>query len=81
LGVHHTEIKAAMPGLVVKIIARPGAEVHKGEPVMILEAMKMEHTITAPNAGRIVALHFAVGDLVAEGAELLAFEAAQEGAQ
>jgi 3-methylcrotonyl-CoA carboxylase alpha subunit len=41
---------------------------------VILEAMKMEHTITAPTAGVVAKLAYAVGDMVSEGQELLAFE-------
>jgi 3-methylcrotonyl-CoA carboxylase alpha subunit len=45
--------------------------VAKGAPLMILEAMKMEHTITAPAAGVVAAVNFAVGDRVKEGADLV----------
>jgi 3-methylcrotonyl-CoA carboxylase alpha subunit len=45
----------------------------------VLEAMKMEHTIAAPGDGRLAALRCAVGDLVEEGAELVAFEPEEEG--
>jgi 3-methylcrotonyl-CoA carboxylase alpha subunit len=46
--------------------------VHRGEPLMIVEAMKMEHTVAAPADGIVEAVRFAVGDLVEEGAELIA---------
>jgi 3-methylcrotonyl-CoA carboxylase alpha subunit len=42
---------------------------------MVMEAMKMEHTIVAPAAGAVKTFHFAAGDQVAEGAELVDFEA------
>ncbi|MCB1944992.1 MAG: acetyl-CoA carboxylase biotin carboxyl carrier protein subunit, partial [Thauera sp.] len=45
-------------------------------PLLILEAMKMEHTITAPAAGTVKAFRFGVGDQVGDGAELVEFEAA-----
>lgn len=48
---HHAEIKASMPGLVVKVLVKPGEEVAKGQPVLILEAMKMENEIRAPSSG------------------------------
>ncbi|MBF0334410.1 MAG: acetyl-CoA carboxylase biotin carboxyl carrier protein subunit, partial [Alphaproteobacteria bacterium] len=48
-----------------------------GTPLMVLEAMKMEHTIRAPADGTVTAVHFAAGDQVSEAAELLAFEAAE----
>jgi len=47
--------------------------VDKGAPLLILEAMKMEHTITAPKNGRVRAFRYAAGDQVADGAELVDF--------
>jgi 3-methylcrotonyl-CoA carboxylase alpha subunit len=68
------ELAAPMPGRIVGVLVEPGRAVEKGAPLIILEAMKMEHTIVAPARGRITAVHFRAGDQVAEGAELLAFE-------
>ncbi|MBL8443430.1 MAG: 3-methylcrotonyl-CoA carboxylase, partial [Zoogloeaceae bacterium] len=65
---------APMPGKVIALIAAEGATVEKGAPLLILEAMKMEHTITAPAAGTVKAFRFAVGDQVGDGAELVEFE-------
>ena len=45
-------------------------------PLIVLEAMKMEHTMVAPAAGKVKAFHYAVGEPVADGAELLEFEKA-----
>jgi 3-methylcrotonyl-CoA carboxylase alpha subunit len=67
---------APMPGKVIALVAAEGAKVEKGAPLLILEAMKMEHTITAPAAGTVKAFRFAVGDQVGDGAELVEFEAA-----
>jgi len=64
---------APMPGRVVAWIAKPGTDVMKGAPLMILEAMKMEHTIAAPTSGTLNAFRFAVGEQVVEGAELVDF--------
>jgi 3-methylcrotonyl-CoA carboxylase alpha subunit len=64
---------APMPGRIVAWLAKPGAKVAKNAPLLILEAMKMEHTITAPSAGRLNAFRFAVGEQVLEGAELVDF--------
>ena len=67
---------APMPGKVIALVAAEGAKVEKGAPLLILEAMKMEHTITAPAAGTVKAFRFGVGDQVGDGAELVEFEAA-----
>jgi 3-methylcrotonyl-CoA carboxylase alpha subunit len=69
-------LTAPMSGKVLALIAVPGAKVEKGAPLMVMEAMKMEHTIAAPAAGVVKAFHFAAGDQVTEGAELVDFEAA-----
>ena len=65
---------APMPGRVIAQVVPPGQRVEKGAPLMVLEAMKMECTVHAPAAGKVEAFHFAVGDQVAEGAELLRFD-------
>jgi 3-methylcrotonyl-CoA carboxylase alpha subunit len=67
-------ITAPMPGTVIRILAEPGAQLSAGAPVLVLEAMKMEHTLRAPGQGRLVAFKCAAGDFVEEGAELAEFE-------
>jgi 3-methylcrotonyl-CoA carboxylase alpha subunit len=67
-------LTAPMPGKVIALIAKPGDAVEKGAPLLILEAMKMEHTIAAPAAGTVKDFRFAVGDQVTDGAELVEFE-------
>jgi 3-methylcrotonyl-CoA carboxylase alpha subunit len=67
-------LRAPMPGKVVILMAEPGAVVEKGTPLLVLEAMKMEHTIIAPRKGRVVSFHVAAGDQVADGTELVEFE-------
>jgi len=69
-------LTAPMPGKVVAVLASKGQEVRKGEALVIMEAMKMEHTIAAPHDGVIDDILYAVGDQVADGAPLLAFKAA-----
>ncbi|MYM69539.1 acetyl-CoA carboxylase biotin carboxylase subunit [Pseudoduganella sp. FT55W] len=69
-------LTAPMPGKVVAVLAAKGQEVKKGEPLVIMEAMKMEHTIAAPHDGMIDDILYSVGDQVADGAPLLAFKAA-----
>ncbi len=66
-------LTAPMPGKVVAITAEPGTAVDRGTTLMVLEAMKMEHAVTAPADGTVTAVHYAVGEQVEEGAELLAF--------
>ncbi len=67
-------LAAPMPGTVVQVLVRPGDAVTAGQPLIVVEAMKMEHAIKAPAEGVVAAIHFKVGDAVAEGTELLAFE-------
>ncbi|HSN20475.1 MAG TPA: acetyl-CoA carboxylase biotin carboxylase subunit [Usitatibacter sp.] len=66
-------LTALMPGRVVKVLAAAGAAVKKGEALMILEAMKMEHTIVSPREGVIERVAFAENDLVPADALLFAF--------
>ncbi|MDK9723712.1 MAG: acetyl/propionyl/methylcrotonyl-CoA carboxylase subunit alpha [Sterolibacteriaceae bacterium MAG5] len=68
-------LTAPMPGKVIALVAKPGDKVEKGAPLLILEAMKMEHTIAAPAAGTVKEFRFGVGDQVTDGAELVDFEA------
>ena len=67
-------LAAPMPGRVVRLMARAGAKVAKGDALVILEAMKMEHTITAPADGVVKEVHFAEGEQVLEGAQLVTLE-------
>jgi len=55
-------------------LAEAGADLQRGAPLIVLEAMKMEHTLRAPSHGRLKALKCAVGDFVQEGTELADFE-------
>jgi 3-methylcrotonyl-CoA carboxylase alpha subunit len=64
-------LTAPMSGTVVAVLARAGDAVAKGAPLIILEAMKMEHTITSPGAGRVSAVHYRQGDQVSEGVNLI----------
>jgi 3-methylcrotonyl-CoA carboxylase alpha subunit len=68
-------LTAPMPGKVIALIAQVGVRIEKGAPLLILEAMKMEHTIAAPVAGVVKAFRFNVGEQVSDGAELVEFEA------
>ena len=59
---------------IIAVLTTAGAKVAKGTPLVILEAMKMEHTIIAPGRGTVKEIHYKVGEQVAEGAELLGFD-------
>ncbi len=65
---------APMPGTILALIAKPGAILEAGAPMLIMEAMKMEHTLRFPARGRVARYLCAVGDFVAEGAALAEFE-------
>ncbi len=69
-------LTAPMPGKVVSFAVKAGDKVSKGQPLAVMEAMKMEHTIAAPVDGVVAELLYAPGDQVAEGAELLKLSAA-----
>ncbi|GAA3236710.1 biotin carboxylase N-terminal domain-containing protein [Pseudonocardia petroleophila] len=58
---------APMPGAVLRVLAGPGAAVTAGQPLVVLEAMKMEHTVAAPSDGELAELHVAAGDQVTTG--------------
>jgi len=65
-------LTSPMPGRVVQLLVTAGDQVRRGQPMMVVEAMKMEHTIAAPRDGTVAAVHYAPGDLVEEGAEVIA---------
>jgi 3-methylcrotonyl-CoA carboxylase alpha subunit len=64
-------LTAPMPGKVVSFAVKAGDKVKAGQPLAVMEAMKMEHTIAAPADGEVLELLYAPGDQVTEGAELL----------
>ncbi len=69
-------LAAPMPGKIVAVHARAGERVARGAPLIVLEAMKMEHTIAAPADGVVREVRYAAGEQVLEGAELIVFEPA-----
>jgi pyruvate carboxylase subunit B len=68
---HHGEIRAPMPGLVLKVHVTPGSAVGKNDPLIVLEAMKMENEIRAPGAGVISAVMVSPGEAVMKNALLV----------
>jgi 3-methylcrotonyl-CoA carboxylase alpha subunit len=68
-------LTAPMPGKIIALLVKKDELVQQGAPLLIMEAMKMEHTIHAPSNGKVEDLLYAVGDQVPEGAQLLAFTA------
>ena len=67
-------LTAPMPGLVLKVLVRPGQAVRARETLIILEAMKMEHAIEAPYDGTVKDVHVKEGGRVKEGAVLIELE-------
>lgn len=72
-------ITAPMPGAVVAVLVEEAQAVERNQPLMVLEAMKMEHTLRAPSAGRVLKLRVARGDQVTEGAELVTLDSDSSG--
>ena len=68
-------LTAPMPGRIVSVLVEPGQSVREGQAVLVLEAMKMEHTLVAPAAGTVEEVRFAPGDLVDEATELVVLAA------
>jgi 3-methylcrotonyl-CoA carboxylase alpha subunit len=60
-----------MPGKIIAVMTEVGAQVKRGMPLLIMEAMKMEHTITAPVDGVVATVNYVVGTVVNDGAVLL----------
>ena len=69
-------LSAPMPGTVVKVEVQPGQRVSRYEPLIVLEAMKMEHVVVAPHDGVVRDVFFHEGDMVPAGSPLLALETA-----
>ena len=62
---------ACRHGKVLALLVGNGEQVEKGQRLAIIEAMKMEHTLTAPRAGRVAGIAVSAGSQVAEGARLM----------
>ncbi|GJD11562.1 Methylcrotonoyl-CoA carboxylase subunit alpha, mitochondrial [Galdieria sulphuraria] len=66
----HGAVQSPMPGRVAKVLATVGQQVNKGDPILVLEAMKMTHQILSPIAGCVKEIHFGPNDLVSGEAML-----------
>lgn len=73
-GAGEKEITAPMPGRIVKILVAPGDEVAAQQPVIVIEAMKMENELRASGDGKVKAVHVEEGASVEGGVLLLSFE-------
>ena len=67
-------LESPMPGVVTRVMVAPGDVVQKGQPLLTLEAMKMEHVIRAPRPGRIKAVLAKPGEMVSGGVALVELE-------
>ncbi|MDE2230148.1 MAG: ATP-grasp domain-containing protein [Alphaproteobacteria bacterium] len=73
-----SQVVAPMPGKIAAVHVAKGASVTRGQVLLVLEAMKMEHAIAAPSDGVVAEIRYAAGDPVAEGAELMVLAGAKE---
>ncbi len=69
------DLTAPMPGKITAVFVKAGDKVERGAPLVVLEAMKMEHTIAAPAKGVVSEVRFKAGDQVEDGEPLVVFEA------
>lgn len=70
-------LTAPMPGKILTVMATVGESVDEGQPLVVMEAMKMEHRICADVAGTVTAIHFSDGDQVDQGATLVEIDSAE----
>jgi len=68
------DLKAPMPGLVVKVLVSPGQDVAAGQPLVVLQAMKMENELSLPGGGTVSRIGVAAGDTVEAGQVLATLE-------
>jgi biotin carboxyl carrier protein len=68
------DVRITMPGRVIQVMSNPGDRVEAGQPVLVLEAMKMQNEIKSPQAGELVRVNFQAGDYVEAGSILFTVE-------
>ncbi len=71
----HAAMEAPMNGVVTRVLVEPDDEVTRGQPLVAIEAMKMEHLVRAPRDGRVKAVHAAAGEMVQGGTTLVELHA------
>ncbi len=69
---HGGSLTAPMPGKIIALAVKAGDTVKSGDTLLVMEAMKMEHTITSPIDGTVTEVFFGTGDQVTDGAQLIA---------
>lgn len=74
---HATVLKAPMPGLITRVLVAPGEVVTSGQPLLVMEAMKMENELRSPGPGTVKRIMARPGEAVELGAELVTFGPAQ----
>lgn len=67
-------LEAPMPGVVTRVMVKGGDEVRKGQPLLAIEAMKMEHVLRAPRDGRVKAVAAKAGEMAQSGVALIELE-------
>ncbi|XP_057964862.1 methylcrotonoyl-CoA carboxylase subunit alpha, mitochondrial isoform X2 [Malania oleifera] len=72
-------VVAPMAGLVVKVLVKDGTKVEEGQPILVLEAMKMEHVVKAPTAGNVLGLRVTAGQQVSDSSVLFTIKPGQDG--
>lgn len=71
---HHAEVRASMPGMIVRLVVQQGQSVEKGQALLILEAMKMENKIRCPAESVVREIHVQPGQTVEKGDLLLVLD-------
>jgi 3-methylcrotonyl-CoA carboxylase alpha subunit len=74
VGAATDRVTTPMPGKIVQVLVKPGEMVKRGQPLAVLEAMKMEHTLSAPADAKVASVDVSPGDQVADGATVVRFE-------
>lgn len=76
-GAHGGGLSSPMPGKVIQVLVKQGDPVKKGDLLMVLEAMKMEHKVLAPQDGAVGKIHFQAGERVGQDVALMEIDSPQ----